>query len=329
MSEYCDIFPEDPTCAVEEEEEVVIEETNVDEEGSGDVEGDDEEVDAEEGDAEGKDEMMEEMEEEMMEKMDKMDWDMTPSQMWMKAGDLMRFASIDPFMGEITYLMVAIGVATHTALDLFRYEKTAVLDTYATNKTNWFKIGSLVRKYTYLAVFGLAAVTQILAGFGIAPGINMMVWWFGVMMAGSLASSLGALFKFIGYEMGYKDCATTDATCLADAALKWPISGKIRTSMVEDAIFDTSFMLALYMQGENWMWAQWDAATQEEKETKLEELMAEIEEWDAEKMAEMEGEEKEEKSEDEEDAGEDAEEVDAEEDAEEEVADEEAAEEEE
>ena len=238
--------------------------------------------------------------------------------MWMKAGDLMKFASIDPFMGEITYLMVAIGVATHTALDLFRYEKTAVLDTYATGTTNWFKFGSIVRKYTYLVVFGLAALTQILAGLGIAPGINMMVWFYGVMFAGSIASGLGFLFKWFGYETGYSDsCGGLDNTitiagdtlygyCVKTEATLWATSQKIRTSMIEDVIFDTSFTLALYMSGENWMWAQWDAATQEEKETKLEELMAEIEEWDAAKMAEMEGEEKEEKSEDKEDAGEDA-----------------------
>ena len=119
MSEYCDIFPEDPTCATPEEE-VVVDEVVVDEEtNTGDAaEGDNEEADAEEMDGE----MMEEMEEDMMEKMEKMDWDMTPSQMWMKAGDLMKFTSIDPFMGTITYLMVAIGVTTSTALDLFRYK---------------------------------------------------------------------------------------------------------------------------------------------------------------------------------------------------------------
>ena len=121
MSEYCDIFPEDPTCAVEEEEVVIEVEVVVeDEETTADAEGDNEEADAEEMDGE----MMEEMEEEMMEKMDKMDWDMTPSQMWMKAEELMKFTSIDPFMGTITYLMVAIGMTTMTALDLFRYRQS-------------------------------------------------------------------------------------------------------------------------------------------------------------------------------------------------------------
>ena len=297
MSEYCDIFPEDPSCVVAEEEEVVVDDVVVDDDNTADAEGDNEEEDAEGMDGEE----MEEMEEEMMEEMkEKMEWDMTPSQMWMKAGKLMEFASINPFMGEITYLMVAIGVATNMALDLFRYEKTSTLDALEsgtiTTGTNWFKLGTYIRKFTYMAAFGLAAITQILAGLGIAPGINMLVWGWGVVFAGSIASMLGFLFKWFAYEGGY--CKSDDAACkLAVGLLKGDVN-TIRASMVEDVIFDTSFTLGLYMQGENWMWAQWDAATQEEKETKLEELMAEIEEWDAEKMAEMEGEKKEEKSED-------------------------------
>ena len=174
MSEYCDIFPEDPTCAVEEEEVVVEEEEVVveDEETTADAEGDNEEADAEEMDGE----TIEEMEDEMMGEMkEKMEWDMTPSQMWMKAGKLMKFASINPFMGEITYLMLSIGVATHSALNLFRYEKSEVLDLYATSGTNWFKLGSLIRNYTFLAVFGIAAITQILAGLGIIPNIFRLV----------------------------------------------------------------------------------------------------------------------------------------------------------
>ena len=35
--------------------------------------------------------------------------------------------------------------------------------------TNWAKTGDLITKYTHLAVYGIAAITQILAGLGIAP----------------------------------------------------------------------------------------------------------------------------------------------------------------
>ena len=58
--------------------------------------------------------------------------------------------------------------------------------------------------------------------------------------------------------------------------------------MIEDSIIGSSTALTKYMQMENWHWAVWEKLTQEEKKTQLEELMAEIDEWDTEKMAEME-----------------------------------------
>lgn len=148
MSEYCDIFPEDPSCAVEEvEEEVIVVDDTAsgdlgDDGETGDADGDNEELDAE-GDM---DEAM--MEEEIMEKMEQMDWDnMTPSQMWMKAEKLMYFTAINGFAGEMTRLMIAIGFCTHSALDLFRYkEDSKYYDTYHssldTSDTNWFKLGN-------------------------------------------------------------------------------------------------------------------------------------------------------------------------------------------
>jgi hypothetical protein len=155
----------------------------------------------------------------------------------------------------------------------------------------------------------------------------MLVWVFGVMLLGGLASFVGMLFKFIGYETGYSNREETRTGIPNIAAM-----GAIKALMVEDMAVETSVALALYMQMENWHWAAWEALPQEDKETQLEELMAEIEEWDAEKMAEMEGEMKEEKKgkksekADEEDAEEEVEE-DAEEEVEEDA--EEAVEEEE
>ena len=153
----------------------------------------------------------------------------------------------------------------------------------------------------------------------------MLVWFFGVMLLGGLGNFVGFLFKFIGYETGYSNLKTDSDDLNKQNAKAMTV---IKADMVEDMAMETSVALSLYMQMENWHWAAWEALPQEDKETQLEELMAEIEEWDAEKMAEMEGEMKEEKSEDADE--EDAEEEDAdEEDADEEDADEEDAEEEE
>jgi len=141
------------------------------------------------------------------------------------------------------------------------------------------------------------------------------------MLLATLGSFTGLIFKLIGYETAYSNM--TDATY---GAKNVAAMAAIKHMMVEDVAMETGMALSLAMQAENWQWAAWEKLAQEDKETQLEELMAEIEEWDAEKMAEMEGEMKEDKSED---ADEEAEEEVAEEDAEEEVAEEEDAEEEE
>ena len=176
-------------------------------------------------------------------------------------------------------------------------------------------------------MFGVAAITQILAGLGIAPFVNMLVWFWGVMVLGGIGNFVGGAMKTIGYDTGYKyNDVVLNSVGLKNLAAM-PL---IRNLMVQDAAMQASVALSLYMQMENWHWAAWEKLPQEDKETQLEELMAEIEEWDAEQMAEMEGEMKEEKSEDaEEDASdkdaEDAEDADEDADeADEEVADEDA-----
>ena len=126
----------------------------------------------------------------------------------MKAGDLMKFASIDPFMGEITYLLVAIGMATHTGLDLFRYKSDSnYYDDYqaaaVATDTNWFKIGDAIKKWAYFIIYSIAAVTQILTGLGIATPINMLVWVWGVSLGAGVASWVAWLFKFLAHEQAY------------------------------------------------------------------------------------------------------------------------------
>ena len=74
----------------------------------------------------------------------------------------------------------------------------------------------------------------------------MLVWGWGVMVLGGLGTGIGNLFKFIGYETGYSNIKTlNNATAMA----------AIKSAMGEDAIMETSVLLSLYMQGENWMWA--------------------------------------------------------------------------
>ena len=126
----------------------------------------------------------------------------SPFEMMMKVETLMRWSSIDPFMGNLTYLLVAAGVATHAALMAFRYaSRSGHYATFLTGTgTNWFEIRDLIQNYANLSLFGIAFVTQLLALFGIATGINAMVWIYGIMLAGGLANGVAEFMKFLAYD---------------------------------------------------------------------------------------------------------------------------------
>jgi hypothetical protein len=61
-------------------------------------------------------------------------------------GDDMMDEKFDPMSGQITFTLVALGLATSAALDLFRYRP---MDTYYTafdafSTTNWWKYSNLL-----------------------------------------------------------------------------------------------------------------------------------------------------------------------------------------
>ena len=89
--------------------------------------------------------------------------------------------------------------------------------------------------FTNLAVYGVAAITSLLALFGIAPAINYMVWFWGVMVLGGGANMIGELFYFIGQDGAYSDFSYegTDVASLAKVATGGIVYGNIRAAMVE------------------------------------------------------------------------------------------------
>merc|ERR1712013_679522 len=219
-------------------------------------------------------------------------------------------------MGNLTYLLVAAGVATHAALMAFRYASRSghYAAFLAGTGTNWFEIGDLIQNYANLSLFGIAFVTQLLALLGIATGLNAMVWMWGIMLAGGLANGVAGFMKFLAYD-----------TCWDKASA---CQGLVKTDMIMNTAMETSVSLALFMQGENWMWGVWEGMTQEEQDAKVEELYMEVEAWEEEMRAEMAAEMGEDMEEDAESEADDAEsEADeAEAEADEAEADEEASE---
>jgi len=233
----------------------------------------------------------------------------------------------------MAYLFTAGFACAHYSLLAFRYfGKAERYDAYTVDKssgTQWFELGSKMINFTSLAVYGVAFMTSLLALLGIAPSINYMVWFWGVMVLGGGANMIGEMLMFIGMDGAYSDWTNTatDVKTVAAAAIGGAVYVNIRQAMVEEAVTQTKIMYVLYNQSENWMWAMWDAMPEADKEAKVEEIMMEIEEWEAEQMAEMEAEmemeeDAEESADDAEEADEDADEADKDADEADEDADE-------
>ena len=200
MSGICEIFPEDPSCAVEEPvEEVVVDEGA----GEADAEGEGEMA---EDDAEGEEMKGEEMDGEMDGKKDRSPKDANG---WIKKqganAELLGFTTRDPMMANISYLMTAGGSAFYLLADQFLWHEE---DGYKAGElksgdTNWWKLAHTIEHYSAMGIMTIAFCTQALATFGIAVPINMMVWGYGVGMALPLIELVTTFILYYAYDLTY------------------------------------------------------------------------------------------------------------------------------
>ena len=130
MSGICEIFPEDPSCAVEEVEPEVVEE--VVEEAEGEVE---EEV-AEEGEGE------EEADAEPEMKVDNSEAAAKAVADWSSLKDMSSMADMNPMMANLSMAATTTIWMLHGALEAFRYRsKSTFYDlSEIDGGTNWYKI---------------------------------------------------------------------------------------------------------------------------------------------------------------------------------------------
>ena len=148
--------------------------------------------------------------------------------------------------------------------------------------TTWNLLGSQVKTYGALVIFGTAMITQLLSIFGIAVPINLMVWEYGVGMAGMLVSAIASMIWMWGMHLGWSTCRTvyedpgnsdTDETneCDAWASYTNTMMNNTKLLMAED----TAFALVVGHYMENWLLAQWWALPEEERYAMWEEKMDE------------------------------------------------------
>ena len=140
----------------------------------------------------------------------------------MKMEKMMEWAMRDPMMGQITYTMVAVGQAAWIGLDMFRYYSADSGRVPASvGTTDYAGLAHMIGGYGGLALWSVAAITQILSMAGIAAGVNMMVWHYGLEWGGSVIGAVWMVLMFLSYNEAYTvtqdtGAAAADVTAAGD-----------------------------------------------------------------------------------------------------------------
>lgn len=145
---------------------------------------------------------------------------------------------------------------------------TAELITFA-----WHKMGYTIHVWATLVIFGAAFITQLLSIFGIAVGINLMVWHYGVFMAGGLVAMVSNFMWLFAYNKGYSVAAdeTSDGTASTDAGYAWAYKKAAEKQLVWASVKESSLVLEIISHYAEWMHGQIMALPEEERMEILEE----------------------------------------------------------
>ena len=69
--------------------------------------------------------------------------------------------NLNPFQGNLTYLMTAVGITAGTALNMFRYQSAASYYTNSANvigSTNYYELANMLGNYGAIAIGGSLAL---------------------------------------------------------------------------------------------------------------------------------------------------------------------------
>lgn len=136
---------------------------------------------------------------------------------------------------------------------------------------NYWQLVNTIGGNFWLAAFSVAFITQLLAIFGIANGINVMVWTIGLGGIGSLVNMVTGIMAWFGYDLAYQVTENSDSSAaeLIDAAV---VMAAIKDDMMMATIDGLTTELGLASVSEEWfMWNMWKAEGEEKMEERMEE----------------------------------------------------------
>ena len=198
----CEIFPDDPTCAVAPVEEPVVAPVDT-EEAPVEEAAEDAGMEGEEGAEEDA---------EPMEKGDSSAEAATAVADWNKLVDMSAFAELSPAMANLGMAGAAACFAANSALKAFRYNSVSTFyDGFKIgDDTNWYKLADQLGNYSAIAIGGILTLTSLMAAAGIAVGVNGLAWMY-LMIGEIITSGVVALLFFLARDGGYGYLESTDA----------------------------------------------------------------------------------------------------------------------
>ena len=236
---------------------------------------------------EAQEEYVEEQAEEVFDDLEDKDANETVAA-WHAIKELSGLAMANPMMSHITMSMVAGMFAMSGFLEGFRYRTDITVSgtTYnyyktlgvVNNSTNWWETSQMVRNYTFLAVGGVLMLTSLLAAFGIATQLNVMMW--GLMgFGGAIAGMVVNVLRWWGYYSYYGEGKkSTDTYYIASRVAMGALLGEM--------LFDGAMMVGAYISiagaMEGFLYDAWMTMDEADQKTKFEEWEATISERAAE-----------------------------------------------
>ena len=158
--------------------------------------------------------------------------------------------------------------AAGLAAKIFRYRSATDYydDGDVLGDTNYWQLSNQIGGYFWLGAFSTAAVTQLLSIFGIANGINLMVWMILLAGIGGLVNLVTSIIALMAYDYAYQ-VTVDDSAATADVTTATAVMSYVKDEMMWATLDGLSTDLALASVAEEWfMWNAWKAEGGEKKE---------------------------------------------------------------
>ena len=180
------------------------------------LQAEDAEADGAEGEGEGE-ELNEAQEEYLEEKAEEVFGDLSDKDAnvavdnWQRIKELSGLAMVNPMMSHLTMAGIALGYGVNGLNEQLRYRtkytvnsveydyyKNGVVD----GSSNYWQTAATIRNFAYMGVGLTLGLTSLMAAFGIATGLNQMLWTFGMLGMGIVELIVTAM-RILGYDTYY------------------------------------------------------------------------------------------------------------------------------